>query len=169
MMKEKISWCNWLVLMFKEFMDETVTKSDCEVVDLIDCEKTGFIKAVIKLAERHTKDRYISDIIIDNEFLESLDKKTIRALTYLATLEQLKPDYSIIVQQMPSEVEDFILEIKSRRNSKIFKKTSTELSNDKDLIAKFCPVDANRVGYMAGVFETVKEYRLICDKSKGVL
>lgn len=168
-MKQRISWCTWFGLMFKEFMVETATKSDCEVAELIECEKTGFLMAVIKLSERHTKDRYISDIIIDNEFLESLDKKTIRALTYLATVEQLQPDYSIVIQQMPSEVEDFILEIKSRRSCKTYKKTSSELSKDKDLIAKLSPIEANRVGYMAGVFETVKEYQIIRDKSREVL
>ena len=131
------------------------------MVDIYECKKTGFIKAVIKLAERHTIEKNISDIIIDNEFIEGLDPKTVRTLTYMATVERLKPDYSIVVQQMTHEVDEYILEIKSKKDGTTIKKSSSELSKNPDLIAKFHPLEANRIGYMAGVCETAKEYQMI--------
>lgn len=165
-MTVRLNWYEWFVLMFKEFMDESRKKSQYSVVDIYECKKTGFIKAVISLSERHTIEKNISDIIIDNEFIEGLDSKTIRTLTYMATVERLKPDYSIVVQQMTAQVDEYILEIKSRKDGTTIKKSSSELSKDPDLIAKFHPTDANRIGYMAGVSETVKEYQLIREIEK---
>ncbi len=97
---------------------------------------------------------------MDNELIENLDAKTVRTLTYMATVERLKPDYSIVVQHMTPEVDEYLLEIKSKSNTTVIKKSPSELSKDKELIAKFKPEDANRIGYMAGVRETVKEYEI---------
>lgn len=163
-MNNKVNWCNWLAVMFKEFMTDMATKSRFEIVNIYECEKTGFTKAVIKISERHTIEKNISDIVIDNDFLDGLDKKTIRTLTYMATVERLKPDYSIVVQKMTGKVDDYILEIKSKYDREAVQKSPSEISKDKVLIAKFNPIEANRIGYMAGVCETVKEYQLIYNK-----
>ncbi|NSL19600.1 hypothetical protein HRQ65_14505 [Tatlockia micdadei] len=164
-MRQKISWYNWLFLMFKEFVAETTNRSQYEIVDIYECKKTGFTKAVVKLSERHTIEKNISDIVLDNELIEGLDTKTVRTLTFMATVENLKPDYSIVVQQMTPEVDEYLLVIKSKKNRTTTKKSPSELSRDKDIIAKFDPVEANRIGYMAGVRETTKEYQLIQRKS----
>ncbi|RUR09706.1 hypothetical protein [Legionella septentrionalis] len=164
-MIRKVNWYNWLLLALKEFIRETSAKPLYEVVDIYECSKTGFTKAVLKLAERHTIEKRISDIVIDNALLEELDKKTIRTLTYIATVERLKPDYSIIVQRMTNEVDEYLLEIKSKKKSYTFIKSPTELSRDKELIAQFDPIEANRIGYMAGLREKVKEYQIIQGKS----
>lgn len=164
-MTTKINWYSWFVLMLKEFVAEAANKPRYSVVDIYECKKTGFTKAVISLSERHTIEKNISDIIVDNDFIEGLDNKTIRTLTYMATVERLKPDYSIVVQQMTNEVDEYILEIKSKNDSTTIKKSPSELSKDTALIAKLSPVEANRVGYMAGVRETVKEYQLIRNNS----
>lgn len=160
-MTHKATWYYWLTFMFKEFLDEAVTELPYEIVDIYECDKTSFTKAVIKISERHVIDKYISDIIIDNKLIESFDGKTVRALTYMATLERLKPDYSIVVQQMTAEVDEYILEIKSKNSTTILKKSPSEISKDHELVAKFNPIEANQIGYMAGVFETVKEYQLL--------
>lgn len=160
-MKQKINWYEWLASMLKEFMVETTTRHQYEVVDIFECKRTGFTKGVIKLSERHTKEANISDIIMDNELIENLDPKAVRTLTYIATVERLKPDYSIVVQKMTSEVDEYILEIKSKQSGEISNKTPSELSKDKNLIAKFNPLEANKIGYLAGVRETVKEYQQI--------
>lgn len=159
-MKQKIGWYEWLACMLKEFAAETAKKPQYEIVDIFECKKTGFTKAVVKLSERHIKEKNISDIIMDNELIENLDSKTVRTLTYIATVERLKPDYSIVVQHMTSEVDEYLLEIKSKSKATTIKKSPSELSKDKELIAKFKPEDANRIGYMAGVRETVKEYEI---------
>ncbi len=157
-MKQKIGWYEWFACMLKEFAAETAKKPQYEIVDIFECNKTGFTKAVIKLSERHIKEKNISDIIMDNDLIENLDAKTVRTLTYIATVERLKPDYSILVQHMTPEVDEYLLEIKSKSKATTIKKSPSELSKDKELIAKFKPEDANRIGYMAGVRETVKEY-----------
>lgn len=159
-MFKTINLFNRFFLIIKEFIVETANKSRYEVVDVYDCKKTGLKKAVIKLSERHIIEKNISDIIIDNALIEGLDKKTIRTLTYIATVERLKPDFSIVVQQMTNEVDEYILEIKSKSSCSIIKKSPSEITKDKALIANFNPLEANSIGYMAGVFETVREYQL---------
>jgi hypothetical protein len=160
-MDQKISWYKWFSVMFKEFMTEAIAKAQYEIVNIYECKKTGFTKAVIKLSERHTIEKNISDIITDSEFLECLDKKTIRTLTYMATIERLKPDYSIVVQQMTNEVDGYILEIQRRSDQSRFKKSPLEISKNRELLSKFNSMEASRIGYLAGVCETVKEYQMV--------
>ena len=158
-MKEKISWYEWFATSLKEFVVETA-EPYYEIVDIFECEKTGFTKAAIKLSGRHIKEKNISDIVMDNDLIKRLDAKTVRTLTYIATVERLKPDYSILVQHMTPEVDEYLLEIKSRYSAETVKKSPMELSKDREIIAKFNSVDANRIGYLAGVRETVKEYEI---------
>lgn len=67
------------------------------------------MKAVIKLAARHTIEKNISEIVTNDELIEGLDKKTIRTLMYIATIERLKPDYSIVIQKLSNQVNEYIL------------------------------------------------------------
>lgn len=147
-MDKKSNWFSWVSAMIKEFIIESKNKPQYEVVELYECEKTGFTKAIVKLSGRHVIEKNISDIVIDNNFIQCLDKKTIRTLTYMATVETLKPDYSVVVQQLGDEVDDYILEIKSRKNNTSIKKSASDVVKNKSLIAKLSPSDANRVGYL---------------------
>lgn len=146
--------------MFKEFISDLAKKSEYKIIGIYECQKTGFTIAEVKLSGRHIIKKNISDIVTDLALLEGFDKKTIRTLTYMATVERLKPDFSIVVQRLDSEVDDYILEIRSRNGEEITKKTPFEMSKDKSLLSKFSPVDANRIGYLAGVNETVKEFKM---------
>lgn len=159
-MENTINWIRWIVSLFKEFMTEMAKKADYQIVDIYECSETKFTKAEIKLSGRHIIDRNISDIVTDLPFLENFDKKTIRTLTYIATVERLKPDYSIVLQQLGSEVDDYILEIRSRNGKNVAKKSPSVMSKDKLLLAKFSPIDANRIGYLAGIKDTVKEFQM---------
>lgn len=159
-MERKASWMEWFALSLKEFVQEAKAKPEYEIMDIYECPKTGFTKAEIKLSGRHIIEKNISDIITDNNLIEGFDKKTIRTLTYMATVERMKPDYSIVVQQLGCEVDDYILEIKSRNGKTVANKTPSEMSKDKPLLSKFSPIDANRIGYLAGVKETVKEFKM---------
>ncbi len=146
--------------IFKEFISNKIIEPSYEILDIYECKKTHFIKAQIKLSGRHIIEKNISEIVTDLTFLEEFDKKTIRTLTYLATVEKMKPDYSIVVQKLGDEVDNFILEIRSKKTTQITKKTAYEVSKNKLLLQQFSPVDANRIGYLAGVQETVKEYKM---------
>ena len=153
-------WINWIVATYKEFIFDLAKKSENEILDIYECPNTGFTKAEIKLSGRHIIEKNISDIVTDINLLDGFDTKTIRTLTYMATVERLKPDYSIVVQHLGSEVDEYILEIRSKNGKRIAKKTPSEMSKDKSLLSKFSPIDANRIGYLAGVKETVKEFNL---------
>lgn len=159
-MNQKANWDDWLTLIFKEFMGVTETKSRYEVIHIYECKKTGFTKAILEVSKYHTIEKNIRDIVVDKEFLDGLDKKTLCTLTYIATTEYLKPDYSIVAQQMVG-AGDWVLEIRSEGDCKTIKKSPSEISKDKALIERFNSVEANRIGYMAGMFEAVKEYRAL--------
>jgi hypothetical protein len=66
-MLQKVSWYSWLALMFKEFIVETANKSQYKIVDIYECKKTGFTKAVVQMSERHIIEKNISDIVVDND------------------------------------------------------------------------------------------------------
>lgn len=159
-MHQKESWYNWLGQMFKEFIAEKSKETTYKIVDLYECENTGLKKAVIKLSERHIQHKNISEIVADDSLIDGLDSKTVRTLTYIATLEKLTPDFSIVIQKVDGSLDEYILELKSR-DGKIIQKNPIELSRDKALIARLSPVDASRVGYLSGVSETAQEYKLL--------
>jgi hypothetical protein len=146
--------------MFKEFLAEKIEKSECEILELYECKDTGFTKAVIKLSSRHTIEKYISDIVVDNNFLEAFDKKTIRTLTYMATVERLKPDCSVIGQMIGDAADDYTLQIHSRTDHKRIDKSLAEIVNDKSLLSRLSPIDANRIGYLAGIKDAVDEFKI---------
>ncbi|HHF7347389.1 TPA: hypothetical protein ACPSKE_000549 [Legionella feeleii] len=160
MMNQKAGWDHWLTLIFKEFMGETQTKSRYEIINIYECKKTGFTKAVLEVSKCRTIEKNIRDIVVDKEFLNGLDKKTLCTLTYIATTEYLKPDYAIVSQQMIGKG-NWVLEIRSKVDCKTIKKSPSEISKDKALIEKFNSVEANRIGYMAGISEAAKEYRAL--------
>lgn len=158
-MNAQINWINWLGKMLKEFLAEKIEKSEYEILELFECNKTGFTKAVIKLSGRHTIEKYVSDIVIDNDFLEAFDKKTIRTLTYMATVERLKPDCSVIGQQLGEDADDYTLQIHSRTGHKKIDKSLAEIVNDKLLLSRLSPIDANRIGYLAGIKDAVDDFK----------
>lgn len=157
-------WIREAIAVLKEFISDKTKCSTYEILDIYECKKTQFTKAQIKLSGRHIVEKNISDIVTDLPFLEEFDKKTIRTLTYLATVERMKPDYSIVVQKLGDEVDNYILEIKSKKTTQITKKSAFEVSKDRAMLQKFSPLDANRIGYLAGIQETVKEYKMQCPK-----
>ncbi len=160
MIKLNISWYEGFFSLLKEFMTEASVQSQYKIVDILECKKTGMTQAVIQMAQRHNHVKNVVDIVLDDTLIDFLDSKTVRALTYIATVERLKPEYSLVVQQMTDEIAEYILEIKTRNNTTI-KKSASEISKDHKLIAKFNAVDAHRIGYMAGVWETVREHQLL--------
>ena len=162
-MDNQISWATKYRVIMKVFSDEYI-KSPCEIVDIYDCQKTVLVKAIIKFSETNVIEKNVGDIVGDNDFIESFDKKTIRALTYIATMERIKPDYSVSVQHLNDEVDDYILEIQSKNKDQIIKKHLNELFKDKSLLARFSPVEATRIGYLAGIKNTAQEFKI---KSKG--
>jgi hypothetical protein len=153
-------WVNWVVNTYKNFIINLTKKSENRILDIYECPNTGFTKAEIKLSGRHIIEKNISDIVTDANLLDGFDSKTIRTLTYMATVERLKPDYAIVVQYLDNEVDEYILEIRSRNGKQITKKSPCEMSKDKSLLSRFSPIDANRIGYLAGVKETVKEFKM---------
>ena len=151
---------NQIRLLFREFKNEILKRTQYEILNIYVCQKTSVTKAEIKLAGRHIIEKNIAEIVTDFNLLEGFDKKTIRTLTYLATVERFEPAYSIALQQLGNEVDDYILEIRSKNGKKISNKKASEMTKDKSLIAKFSPLDANRIGYLAGIKDTVKEFEM---------
>jgi hypothetical protein len=154
----KVNWITWLSKMFKEFIDESKNNSNFKIVEIFTCQKTGLNKAIIQFSGRHTIEKNIYEIVTDNELLEGLDKKTIRTLTYMATIESLNPDYQIIGQEFSEKIKNSLLTIKHKSHNNISKISALEISRNVEMIKKFSSPDANRIGYLAGVTETENEF-----------
>lgn len=156
----KINLFTSFTSIFKEFFFYLGTENNYKIVNLYECQKSGFMRAVIQVSSRHIIEKNISDLITDNSLLENFDKKTIRTLTYMATIERMKPDYAVVVQQLQDEVDEYLLEIKSLNNKCTIKKTPTEITKDQALLSKFSPIDASRIGYLAGIVDTINDFKL---------
>ena len=157
-MKIKINMFTWLNTMFKEFIDERIQKPLYEIADIFECKKTGAILAIIKFSSTKYLAKKLSEIMNCSELLEGFDKKTIQTLTYIATMENMKPEYSIAAQMLTDKVDNFILEIKSKNNKNTIRKSPSEISKDKKLINKFSQLEAHRIGYMTGIRDAVMDF-----------
>lgn len=160
MKKEINKFIDPIDLSLKELLCGTADQVLYQILELYECENTGFLKALIKTPEGKLMRKKIADIVNNMRILEKFDKKTIRTLTYLAAIETIKPDYSIASQQFGSGADNYILNVRSRHERKTQARPVREIFKDKSIISGLSPADANRVGYLAGVKETVEEFNL---------
>lgn len=155
------NWLRSLSNYFSDFINENKNKYAFEIIDITDCEKTGNKQAVLKLEGHYTKKIYIKDIISDNQIIKGLSPEAIRALTYLSVVEQLAPEYHIVGLELNSITEDYIVTIRSKNKKKISKQSATTICSNMELIKKLNSIDANRIGYIAGMKDTVYEYEAL--------
>ena len=143
--------------ILKQFFEEANAKPLYEVADVFRCEKTGEIKVVIKISERHCVTKLLFDVISDDNIISGLDKKTIRTLTYLCTTEKMRPSYRLLQQKFDEKNNViFVFECISTKNKIEF--SACNLINNKDFISKISTADAAKIGYYSGVFITENEF-----------
>ncbi len=152
------NWLNWFFQIKKEFIAES-SKPKYEIVDDYTCAKTGKKKIVIKISSRYSKHCSLDEVILSDDYIEGLDKKTIRALACAAIAEKMTPEYTVFSNQ---EIEDNenLLKFKSK-NGKISAKLSSETYQDRKFLSKLSSLDAHQIGYIAGINKTVKEFQAL--------
>ncbi|MCH9756205.1 MAG: hypothetical protein K0U37_03295, partial [Gammaproteobacteria bacterium] len=80
--------------LFNEFTKEGRQKYPYEVVGIEDKHNRKIL--VIQLEGRLIKRETPEKIILDDSIIEGLSPKAVRAITYLAVLEQLAPDFQLV-------------------------------------------------------------------------
>lgn len=151
------NWMQWFVAMTKEFFDES-SKQKYEIVDDYASPENGKKKVVIKLSSRHTYECSLDEAILSDKFIDGFDKKTIRALTCVAIAEKMSPEYTVFSEQDIND--EHILKFKAK-NGKVSSKLSSETCKDKEFLSKLSSLDAHKIGYIAGINETVKEFQAL--------
>ncbi len=106
---------------------------------------------MIKISSSHVVTKYVSEVVKDADFIESLDKKSICTLTYIATNEKMMPKYSITTFYLDEEVNEYIFKIKSREDATILTRSCSEIINDRSILLKLSSLDSSRIGYCAGM------------------
>ncbi len=144
--------------LFNEFTQEEKKKYPYEVVG-IETKKNKKI-LVIQLAGRLIKRKTPGQVILDDLIVEGLSPKAVRAITYLAVLEQLAPDFQLVSLELNQKLQEYIVTLKDHNNAAIEKKSASYISKDGELVKKLSPEDANRIGYMAGMNDALKESQL---------
>ncbi|MBP9777558.1 MAG: hypothetical protein KBD25_00085 [Rickettsiaceae bacterium] len=157
---QQLNWLQTLKKSFSDFLSESKNMNSFEIVDITTCEKTGNKQAVLKLHGHYSKTLYVKEIVADNQLINGLSQESVRALTYLSVIEQLAPEYHIANLELNAMTEDYIITIRSKDKKVSNKQSASIFSKNKDLIKKLNSLDANRIGYMAGVKDTVDEYGL---------
>ena len=144
--------------LFNEFTQEEKKKYPYEVVG-IETKKNKKI-LVIQLAGRLIKRKTPGQVILDDLIVEGLSPKAVRAITHLAVLEQLAPDFQLVSLELNQKLQEYIVTLKDHNNAAIEKKSASYISKDGELVKKLSPEDANRIGYMAGMNDALKESQL---------
>lgn len=127
--------------------------------NIFKCPVKGVTKVLIYHADGHVlSEKNLAELINDKHFIATCDEQTARDLTHLAANETQKPNYSLLTQTMGEQSEDCLLHIKSHLDQQILVKRLSEINNQ-TFLSHLSPLDANRIGYLAGVRETVMEYQ----------
>ncbi len=155
----KSNWLQFIKQSISSFIEENKQKYPFEIIDIHDCPKSSNKLAVIKLQGHYTKTMHIKDIVFNDDLIKGLNQETVRALTYLHAIEQLAPEFTIENIQLNNITEDYIITLKSKNAEKL-QQTAVNLSKDQNLIKKLNSKDANKIGYMAGIKDTIDEYNL---------
>lgn len=142
--------------LFNDFVHDKKSKKFYEVVGIEENKDQEKI-LIIQLEGRFIIKKTPLDIILDDTIVENLSPQAIRAITYLAVLEQLAPEMQLISCELDQKIKEYTVTLKN--NKMIYEKISaSRISKDRGLIKKLSSEDANRIGYMAGINDTVNEY-----------
>ncbi|MDF1646616.1 MAG: hypothetical protein P1U61_06525 [Legionellaceae bacterium] len=142
--------------LLNEFTKEGKQKYPYEVVGIETKENKKIL--VIQLEGRLIKRKRPEDIVLDDSMIEGLSPKAVRAITYLAVLEQLAPEFQILSLELNQKLQEYIVTLKNHTDDVIEKKSASQVSKDSSLVKKLSPEDANRIGYMAGINDSIQEH-----------
>lgn len=78
----------------------------------------------------------------------------------MSVIEQLAPEYHIENLELNALTEDYIITIRSKDKKAFSKQSASVFSKNKEVIKNLSSLDANRIGYMAGIKDTIDEYGL---------
>ncbi|MBA3535175.1 MAG: hypothetical protein H0T84_00970 [Tatlockia sp.] len=156
-MKRKVSWLISIKHLFDEFTTEQKSKNPFEIVGIEKKENKSFL--IVRLEGHLTKKMTPEQIILDDTIIDGLSSKETRAITYLAVLERLAPENHLISWELDQILQEYTVTLKDKKNLKVERKSASEISRDKQIINKLTPEDANRIGYMAGINDTLKDVK----------
>ena len=155
-MKKNFKWYGNLKNLYQEFMQDMGNKSIYEIVALEQNDEDKETEVVIRLNGRFVIKRTPQQIILDDKIIDGLSPKAVRAITYLALLEKLSPEYHLISVELDQKVKEYIVTIKHKNSDKLSKLSASQISKNAEVVKKLSPLDANRIGYMAGVNDNIK-------------
>ncbi|MDP1602218.1 MAG: hypothetical protein Q8M03_03050 [Legionella sp.] len=155
-MKRNENWFYCIKNLFNEFITEQKSRKVFEIVGIEQFENKTLL--IVRLEGRLIQKKTPQQIILDDSLIEGLSSKEVRAITYLAVLEKLAPDCKLISWELDQIIKEYKVTLQNKDNSKIEKISASAISKDKNFINKMSAEDANRIGYMAGINDTLKDF-----------
>lgn len=155
-MKAKEKWFYNIRNLFNEFAMEQKSKNAFEIVG-IEKSSEDVTYFIVQLEGHITKKMTPQQIILNDSIIEGLSSKETRAITYYAVLEKLAPENQLVSWELDQILQEFTVTLKNKENKKLEKASASKISKDKNIINKLTPEDANRIGYMAGINDTLKD------------
>ncbi|MCH9716592.1 MAG: hypothetical protein K0U24_02180 [Gammaproteobacteria bacterium] len=98
--------------------------------------------------------------ILNDLIQEEQREYSVRAITCLVVLEWLAPELQLAGLEFNAKLQEYRVTLKHYNQLIIDKKSASYVSKNAMLIKKLSPEDANRIGYMAGVNDTIQEYAI---------
>lgn len=154
-MKVKDNWFKHIKNLYEEFSLEQSTQNAFEIVG-VKKDLKGDSLFVIKIHGHQTKSMTAQQIILNDSIVDGLSSRAVRALTYFAVLEKLAPDNKLISWELDQLLNEYCITIENREK-KVSTISASIASKNKSLINKMTPEEANRIGYMAGINDTLRE------------
>jgi hypothetical protein len=87
------------------------------------------------------------------------DKK--QKYTDVSTPQLFKAAVYLAGLEFSQRLQAYIITLKNQQGVTVVKKSASDVSKDSKLVEKLSAMDANRVGYMAGINDTLKESALL--------
>ncbi|HLB42977.1 MAG TPA: hypothetical protein VJN02_09070 [Gammaproteobacteria bacterium] len=87
------------------------------------------------------------EIAGNDNLMAGFSKQDIRTITYLATVEMLKPKYEIHTQEIKNDSDRVFFKLKRQGSNQLIEKTADEITKDKEILNELNQVDAHKIGY----------------------
>lgn len=134
------------------------------------CEQTKEEKLIIQIAGKNAFMHVTpKQLMLDEGTLRGFSPLDIRTITYLACQIENAPKekkwlYRVIAQFFSKNRKEEMFIIQTSSNTSQITKSAQEISSDPELINKFHPEDAHKIGYISGTEQMTAESDFILEQ-----
>jgi len=162
MLKKVSSIIEYIAWLYKQNIEmQKATGSIFRIVNT-EIDKSGVPVLDVQVINKSTIFRCSAkEIAAQDQLLECFSKSDVRAITYLATKELLKPKNKIVSFEYNANSEQTILRVKNIESDEVKSITVDKILANSDYLNNFSQEDAHRAGYLMAAEQMILEKKAI--------